>query len=80
MIDDLFLLFVAPLNRSSIPYMVTGSAAVTVYGEPRLTHDVDIVIALNFADVALLGAVYPGGTFYLPPQDVVQQEVRRTSG
>ena len=80
MIDDLFLLFLAPLNRSSIPYMVTGSAAVTVYGEPRLTHDVDIVIALKQGDAIRLGALYPSETFYFPPQEVIQRELHRSAG
>ena len=44
---DLFLVFVEPLNRAGIPYMVTGSVAGVVYGEPRLTHDVDLVVELD---------------------------------
>jgi hypothetical protein len=80
MADDLFLLFIAPLNRVPIPYMVTGSAAVTVYGEPRLTNDVDIVIALNNVNAGQLAALYPGETFYFPPQEVIQEELRRSSG
>jgi hypothetical protein len=36
-------LFVAPLNRSGIEYMVTGGLASVVYGHPRLTLDVDLV-------------------------------------
>lgn len=80
MADDLFLLFIEPLNRVSIPYMVTGSAAVTVYGEPRLTNDVDIVIALNTVDAGRLASLYPNDTFYVPPQEVIQGELQRASG
>lgn len=32
------------LERSGIPYMVTGSLASSYHGEPRATRDVDIVI------------------------------------
>ena len=32
------------LDTSSIPYMVVGSFASTFHGEPRTTHDLDIVI------------------------------------
>ncbi len=32
------------LERSGIPYMVTGSIASTFHGEPRATRDLDIVI------------------------------------
>ena len=44
---DLFLVFIRPLNRLSIPYMVTGSAASMAYGEPRMTHDIDLVVELR---------------------------------
>jgi hypothetical protein len=78
--ENLFLLFIAPLNRAAIPYMVTGSAAVTVYGEPRLTNDVDIVLSLNKDAAGRLVESYPSKTFYVPPQEVIQQENQRSSG
>ena len=80
MVEDLFLLFIEPLNRVSIPYMVTGSAAVTVYGEPRLTNDVDIVVALSRGDGGRLSALYPVETFYFPPQEVIESELQKSSG
>ncbi len=78
--EDLFLLFILPLNRAGIRYMVTGSAAVTVYGEPRLTHDVDLVIALPQADIGVLKECYPKETFYSPPEETMLEEVRRSGG
>ena len=39
-------LFVSPLNRAGMEYMVTGGLAAVVYGHPRLTLDVDLVIRL----------------------------------
>ncbi len=39
-------LFIAPLNRAGIEYMATGGLAAVVYGHPRLTLDVDLVIRL----------------------------------
>jgi hypothetical protein len=38
---NLFLMFTQRLNTLGVTYMVSGSAAVIIYGEPRLTHDVD---------------------------------------
>lgn len=44
---SLISLFVRPLNRLRIPYLVTGGVASVVYGEPRLTRDIDLVIQLR---------------------------------
>ena len=44
---ELFLLFVRPLNRANIRYIVGGSVAAIFYGEPRLTLDVDFVVFLS---------------------------------
>ena len=38
---ELFQIFIRPLNLLNIKYMVTGSVASIVYGEARLTHDID---------------------------------------
>jgi len=43
---ELFLVFLRPLNDIGIEYMVTGSTAAMIYGEPRLTHNIDLVVDL----------------------------------
>ncbi len=35
------------LNKHRIPYMVIGGQAVLLYGEPRLTKDIDITLGLG---------------------------------
>ena len=65
--DSLFKIFTAPLNKASIKYMVTGSVASMVYGEPRLTHDIDIIIFLTDADISKLVELFPE-TFLLLSQ------------
>ena len=69
--------FIARLEGLGIPYFVTGSMAGIVYGEPRLTHDVDIVIALSLRDVHAFIEAFPLEEFYCPPEDVLAIEVRR---
>ena len=44
---DLFHIFVKRLNCLGIRYMITGSVASMIYGEPRLTHDIDFVIEIQ---------------------------------
>lgn len=35
------------LEKSSVPYMVIGGQAVLLYGEPRLTKDIDITLGVG---------------------------------
>ena len=74
---ELFLLFVRPLNRAKIRYVVSGSVAAIFYGEPRLTHDVDFVVFLNANDLQRLIEVFPSEDFYLPPIETMLAELAR---
>jgi hypothetical protein len=74
---DLFTLFTRPLNDAGLSYFVTGSVASMVYGEPRLTHDVDIILTLSKTDIRNLTAAFPEESFYIPPLEVLQIEAAR---
>lgn len=74
---DLIELFVHPLNRFQIRYLISGSVAATLYGEPRVTHDIDFLIFLRGGDIARLPEAYPAPEFYLPPRDVIAAESAR---
>ena len=74
---ELFLLFVRPLNRAGIRYVVSGSVAAIFYGEPRLTHDVDFVVFLNATDIQKLPTVFPATEFYQPPLETMLAETAR---
>jgi len=39
------------LDELNIPYYITGGFAVTIYGRPRFTADVDIVIKMDLSDI-----------------------------
>jgi hypothetical protein len=77
---DLFLLFVRPLNRAAIGYMIGGSVAAIFYGEPRLTHDVDLIVTLDTKDVPTLATMFPDRDFYVPPLESIAEEVEREGG
>jgi hypothetical protein len=74
---DPVLIFVLRLNRLEVPYMVTGSVASMAYGEPRLTHDIDLVVELRERDIGLLELAFPAPEFYCPPAEVIRAEVER---
>jgi len=43
---DLLKLVAIRLNDAEIDYMISGSVALTFYGKPRMTRDIDIVIMI----------------------------------
>ncbi len=42
---DLLRHVVGTLEEARIEYMITGSIASSLQGEPRATHDLDVVVA-----------------------------------
>jgi hypothetical protein len=75
---NLFAIFTDRLEQIGVRYMITGSVAGMLYGEPRLTHDVDLVLELatDAQAEALVGA-FPEQDFYCAPLEVVLIEARR---
>ena len=74
---NLFLMFTQRLNMLGVTYMVSGSVAVIIYGEPRLTHDVDLIVVLDRGHIARLPEVFPPAEFYCPPTEVIAVEAAR---
>jgi hypothetical protein len=74
---SLFLVFTRRLDRLCVPYMLTGSIASTIYGEPRLTNDVDIVIEIERVHCEQIERLFPGAEFYCPPAEVLLVEAAR---
>lgn len=72
-------LFIAPLNRARIDYVVTGGLAAIVYGHPRLTLDVDLVIRLGDTASETFTGLWSPDEFYCPPVEVIESERARTA-
>lgn len=51
---DLTYSFVKIFKKLKIPYLLTGSLAVSYYGVPRATHDVDFIVEIKTKNVLLL--------------------------
>lgn len=73
----LYQIFVGIFNRLGIRYMVTGAAASIVYGEPRLTNDIDVVLDLTPSKVEPFLNSFPIEQFYCPPSEVILVEISR---
>jgi hypothetical protein len=59
------------------PYVTTGATAAIVYGEPRLTNDLDLVVLLKIEDVGAFIEAFPPAAFYCPPAEVLRIEIKR---
>jgi len=65
------------LKQASIPYMVIGGQAVLLYGEPRLTRDIDVTLGIGVSELARIKKVLPAmGLKVLVKKD--QEFVERT--
>ena len=53
------------LECQDLTYMIVGSFASIAFGEPRLTHDIDIVILLAGEQVEKLCSAFPDPEFYV---------------
>ena len=63
-----FLRFaISVLERLQIPYLVCGSVAAGAFGEPRMTRDIDVVLALRPDQVDALCTAFPAPEFYVSP-------------
>jgi hypothetical protein len=64
--------FLDPLEQLSLPYCVTGSVAASVYGEPRLTADIDVVLLLGPQHIPALRSAFPEAGYYSPPDEALR--------
>lgn len=59
----------ARLDGADIGYMLTGSMAMNYYAQPRMTRDIDVVVALRPADSARIVQLF-SPDYYVSPEAV----------
>lgn len=75
--QELLKTVVAVLERLGIEYMLTGSVASSLQGEPRSTHGIDIVAVIRQEDGGGLVSSFPAPSYYLDEsamRDAVSQK------
>ena len=75
---NLFKIFTLKLNELKLGYFITGSVASVVYGEPRLTHDIDIVLEISVSGIDTFIKAFAGEQFYIPPIEIIKNETERS--
>jgi hypothetical protein len=68
----------AAMDRAAVPYMLAGSVASSIHGQPRSTQDVDLVIHTDPAGIRRLVNELPDEDYYVDV-DVALQALRRSS-
>ena len=58
-------------------YMVTGSVASSLQGEPRATHDIDIVVEMSPQQVPLIRTAFPQNEYAFDEVAAVQAIFKR---
>jgi len=76
---DPIAIFMPLFNKAGVLYMVTGSIASIIYGDPRLTHDIDLVVQIDTGRIDGFVELFPIDDFYCPPRDIVHVESKRAS-
>jgi hypothetical protein len=74
---DLVSLFAPAMAASGAEWMIVGGVAAIIYGEPRLTQDIDLVAALREEDAPRFAAQFPSTDFYCPPVEAIAREAGR---
>ncbi|MBI3044434.1 MAG: hypothetical protein HYY78_16555 [Betaproteobacteria bacterium] len=57
------------LERAGIPYMITGSIALSYYAQPRMTRDIDLVAELSGRDAKSVATLF-APDYYVSEADV----------
>lgn len=60
----------AVLEAEEIDYMITGSVVSSLQGEPRATHDIDIVIQIHASSIPGLLEAFQPPRFYLSANSI----------
>lgn len=58
-------------DANGISYYVTGGVAAVAYGETRTTQDLDVVIAIDLADLPRIATIFETAGFYVSGLDDV---------
>ena len=70
MFAELLSRIATALSRHNLPYMVIGGQAVLLYGEPRLTKDIDITLGVNIDQLDALLEIVREASLRPLPNDI----------
>jgi hypothetical protein len=60
------------LEGAGIEYMLSGSLVSSLQGEPRSTHDIDVVVAVQRSTAQALVKAFPSPDYYLSEESILE--------
>ncbi len=76
--SELLKKVIVALEATGTPYMLTGSYVSSLQGEPRSTHDIDLVVAITPSAARSLLLEFPKPDYYLD-ENAIAEAIRRKS-
>ncbi len=70
--QELLKKVIEALDQTRIQYMLTGSIVSSLQGEPRSTHDIDVIIAIQKSKINALVDAFPATDFYLDQESILE--------
>jgi hypothetical protein len=67
--SQLLIRCILALKKTNNPYMLTGSFASSIQGEPRATHDIDMLIEAQWLKIERFLAEFPVDEYYYDLED-----------
>lgn len=75
---ELLTKVLAFFREHHIEYMITGSVVSSLQGEPRLTHDVDIVVQIDESVIPLIIRTFKPPRYYVSESSIAEAIERKT--
>lgn len=75
--QELLKRVIQTLDQAEIQYMITGSIVSSLQGEPRSTHDIDIVVSIRKTRAYILVKAFPPPDFYIEEESILDAIDRR---
>lgn len=70
---------IAVLEEMEVPYMIGGSVALSIWAQPRLTHDLDLVVDLPDDRIHEFCRHFSADRFFIDPEAMNRAFAARNS-
>ena len=71
------LTFLRKIEGLSLDYVITGSVASILYGKPRLTQDMDVVVIFPISKIGAFVSSFDINDYYCPPDEAIKEAIQR---